>query len=144
MTDNANIAAPTLMLSLKAAQKIVAAGVDEAARMGVPMCVVAVDRSGQIKAVAHMDGATVLPYQVAFKKAWTAAVTGAPTAGVRAFVGSDEGSAITMPHLTDFSVIDGGLPILVDGVCVGAVGVSGATAEMDLAVAEAALAGLKA
>lgn len=144
MTDIANIATPIPMLSLRAAQKIVAAGVAEAERMGVPMCLVAVDRSGQIKAVGHMDGASVLPYQVAFKKAWTAAVTGAPTAGVRAFIGSDEGSATSMPHLADFSVIDGGLPILVDGVCVGALGVSGATAAVDLAVAETAIAGLKA
>ncbi|GAO52934.1 heme-binding protein [Novosphingobium sp. MD-1] len=144
MTDLENIAVPCPMLSLKAAQKMLAAGVSAAEQMGVPMSLVAVDRSGHVKAVAQMDGASVLPYQVAFKKAWTAAATGAPTTGVRAFIASDEGSSLSMPHLADFSVIDGGVPILVDGVCVGAVGVSGATAELDLKVAEAAIAGLQA
>lgn len=144
MTDLDKVAVPCPMMSLQAAQTALAAGVSAAERMGVPMSLVAVDRAGQVKAVARMDGAGELPYQVAFKKAWTAAVTGAATTDVRAFIASDEGSSLSMPHLANFSVIAGGLPIVVDGVCVGAVGVSGATAEMDLAVAQAAVAGLQA
>jgi uncharacterized protein GlcG (DUF336 family) len=44
--------------------------------------------------------------------------------------------------LANFSVIAGGIPVMVDGACVGAVGVSGATAELDQKVAEAAVAAL--
>lgn len=144
MTDLEKIATSCPVLSLKAAQRALAAGVSAAEQMGVPMSLVAVDRAGHVKAVAQMDGASVLPYRVAFKKAWTAAVTGSATTDVRAFIASDEGSSLSMPHLADFSVIAGGLPIIVDGVCVGAIGVSGATAELDLKVAHAAVAGLQA
>jgi glc operon protein GlcG len=108
------------------------------------MSIVAVDRAGHVKASAQMDGTSALPYQVAFKKAWTAAVTGAATADVHGFIASDEGSALSMPHLSDFSIIAGGLPVAIDGVCIGAIGVSGATAELDLKVAQAAIAGLQA
>jgi uncharacterized protein GlcG (DUF336 family) len=89
-----------------------------------------------------MDGASILTYEVAYKKAWTAAVTGAPTAGVHQFITSDAGSLLSMPHMDNFSVVAGGLPLRANENCVGAIGVSGATAELDLKVAEACAAAL--
>lgn len=131
-------------ISLAAAQKIVNAGVAKAEAMGVPMSIVVVDRSGQIKAAAQMDGATALPYQVAYKKAWTAAVTGASTADVHGFISGSDASVISMPHVEHFSIVPGGLPIQAEGGCIGAVGVSGASPDLDLQVAQAAVAALQA
>lgn len=133
------IAAPYANLTLEAASAALAAGVAAAKEMGIPMSLVAVDRAGQVVSSARMNGASAMTMDIAFKKAWTSAMASAPTAYVMGFVTGDQGSTISMPHVDNFSVVAGGLPVMVDGVCVGAVGVSGATAELDLKVAEAAV-----
>ena len=138
------IAAPYANLTLEAASAALAAGVAAAKEMGIPMSLVAVDRAGQVLSSARMNGASAMTMDIAFKKAWTSAMASAPTAYVMGFVTSDQGSTISMPHVDNFSVVAGGLPVMVDGVCVGAVGVSGATAELDLKVAEAAVGVLQA
>ena len=132
------VADPTL--SLAAGQLIVDAGVRAAKAIGVPMSIVTVDRGGHVKAVAHMDGATPLPYEVAYRKAWTAATTGAATADVHAFISATDGGVLSLPHLPGFSVVPGGLPIMVDGRCVGAVGVSGVKSNEDAQIARAGMA----
>jgi len=143
MSADVAIAAPYASLTLEAAQAALSGGVSAAQAMGIPMALVAVDRSGQIVASSRMNGASAMTLDIAFKKAWTSAMASAPTAYVMGFVTSDQGSTISMPHLPNFSVIAGGLPVLVDGACVGAIGVSGATAELDLKVAEAAVGALQ-
>jgi glc operon protein GlcG len=129
-------------ITLVAAQKAASAGIAAAQEIGILVSIVVVDPAGHPMAVVRMDGASILTYEVAYKKAWTAATTGAPTAGVHQFIDSDPGSLLSMPHVRNFSVVAGGLPIAVDDRCVGALGVSGATAELDLKVAEAALAAI--
>jgi uncharacterized protein GlcG (DUF336 family) len=81
---------------------------------------------------------------VALNKAYTAAITGAPTSAVHDFVATDAAAVLSMPQLPRFMLVAGGLPIGVDGVTVGAIGVSGGTASMDADVAQAALAALAA
>lgn len=138
------IAAPYANLTLEAASAALAAGVAAAKEMGVPMSLVAVDRAGQVVSSARMNGASAMTMDIAFKKAWTSAMASAPTAYVMGFVTGDQGSTISMPHVDNFSVVAGGLPVMVGGACVGGVGVSGATAELDLKVAEAAVGALQA
>lgn len=138
------IAAPYSNLTLEAASAALAAGVAAAKEMGIPMSLVAVDRAGQIVSSARMNGASAMTMEIAFKKAWTSAMASAPTAYVMGFVTGDQGSAISMPHVDNFSVVAGGLPVLVNGACVGGIGVSGATAELDLKVSEAAVGVLQA
>lgn len=130
----------TSTIALEPAQCAIAAGIEAAKALGVPMSIVIVDPAGQPKAVARMDGASILTYEVAYKKAWTSAVTGAPTAGVHQFIASDNGALLSMPHVGNFSVVAGGLPLRFDESCIGAVGVSGATSELDLKVAQAVVA----
>lgn len=133
---------PSHAITLAAAQRVIDAGVKASEALGVSMSIVVVDAAGHITAVGRMDGASMLTYDVAFKKAWTSAMTGAPTAGVHQFVTSDPGATLSMPHVQHFSTVAGGLPIARQNACIGAVGVSGATAEVDLKVAEAAVAAL--
>ena len=137
------IAVSHASLALEAAQTAIAAGVAAAGAMGIPMALVAVDRAGQIVASARMNGASAMTLDIAFRKAWTSAMASAPTAYILNFVTSDQGSTMSMPHVPNFSVIAGGIPVSVDGACVGAVGVSGASADLDLKVAEAAVAALQ-
>jgi glc operon protein GlcG len=133
---------PSKAISLQSAQAAIQAGVAAANGLGVPMSIVVVDAAGIPVAVSRMDGASVLSYEVAHRKAWTSAVAGAPTAGVHQFISSDAGSLLSMPQVPNFTVVAGGLPFREGDRCVGAVGVSGATAELDLKVAEAAAAAL--
>ncbi|MEI6644024.1 MAG: heme-binding protein [Novosphingobium sp.] len=144
MSADLAIAAPYSSLTLEAANAALAAGVSAAQAMGIPMSLIAVDRAGQIVATARMNGASAMTLDIAFRKAWTSAMASAPTAYIKDFVTSDQGSTMSMPHLTNFSVIAGGIPVMVDGACVGGVGVSGASADLDLKVAEAAVAALQA
>lgn len=127
-------------IALNAALDAINVGIEAAKSLGVPMSIVIVDPAGLPKAVVRMDGASILTYEVAYKKAWTAAVTGVPTSGVHQFITSDAGSLLSMPHVDNFSAIAGGLPIRADKSAVGAVGVSGASTELDLKVAEAVVA----
>jgi uncharacterized protein GlcG (DUF336 family) len=129
-------------ITLESAQEAINAGVAAASEIGAPMALVVVDTAGNIKASARMDGASILAHDVAFKKAWTAAISGAPTAGVHQFVASDPAAVLSMPHMDNFSVVGGGLPVSGDSGCVGGIGSSGATAELDLKVAEAMAAAL--
>lgn len=142
MTSETDISVTTSNLSLKAAEKALEAGIAAAQGMGIPMGLVAVDRAGQVVASARMDGASAMTLDIAFKKAWTSAMASAPTAYVMNFVTSDQGSTISMPQVANFTVIAGGLPVTVAGACVGGIGVSGASADIDLKVAEAAVAAL--
>lgn len=129
-------------LRLAAVQAAITAGVEVAEKTGTPMTIVAVDRAGQLVAAARMDGATELTIKVARKKAWTSAMAGAPSGDVIHFISGDPGSSVSMPHVDGFSVVAGGLPIYAGEECVGAVGVSGATPDVDLVVAKAVLAEL--
>lgn len=109
--------------------------------MGIPMCIAVTDESGHLIAFERMDGGKVSSISIAIDKAFTAAVArkgthvynqlcqpGQPTFGI---------------HITNgghFCVIGGGLPVTVNGVIVGGIGISSGTAIEDLQVAEAALA----
>jgi uncharacterized protein GlcG (DUF336 family) len=132
----------TMKISLAAAQRVTLAGVEAASHMGVPMAVVVLDCAGQLVSAVRMDGATLLAYEVALRKAWTSAMAGAPTAGVHQFVSSDAGALLSMPHVPNFTTVGGGIPLMDQGVCIGAVGISGATVELDSKVAAAAAAAL--
>lgn len=132
----------TYNIGALAAARMIAAGADAARQRGLSLSLVVVDAAGQLVQASRMDGATLLSLEIARRKAFTAAMARADTDSVRAFVNSDEGSRITMPSLPDFSMISGGLPIVVDGHYAGALGASGATAELDLEIAHAALAGI--
>jgi uncharacterized protein GlcG (DUF336 family) len=127
-------------LSLSGALEVVREGMAAANKHGVPMSICVVDPSGLPLASVRMDGAPMLAFDVAGKKAWTSAQTGAPSGEVIHFISGDAGAHLSMPHVDQFSVVPGGLPIVVDGERLGALGVSGGTPELDLAVAEAALA----
>lgn len=127
-------------LSLSGALKVVQAGMAAANQHGAPMSICVVDPSGLPIASVRMDGAPMLALDVAGKKAWTSAQTGAPSGEVIHFISGDAGAHLSMPHVSQFSVVAGGLPIVIDGERLGALGVSGGTPELDLAVAQAALA----
>jgi uncharacterized protein GlcG (DUF336 family) len=127
-------------LSWDEAKILVDGAVASSREINVPMCIAVADESGNLIDFSRMDGGKISSISIAIDKAFTAAaarrgthiynqlcVPGQPTFGI---------------HVTNggrFSVIGGGLPVTLNGVVVGGIGISSGTAEQDLVVAEAAL-----
>ena len=105
---------------------------------GTPQCIAVVDDGGHLLAFVRMDGAKFLSVQTAQRKAVTAADRRSPTGGLEA--GHDlKLSLVTDGRLTN---LKGGLPIVVGGQLLGAVGVSSGSGEEDLEVAKAGVAAI--
>lgn len=129
---------PHLKLTLDGASKMLAAAVAKASAMGVPQCIAIVDDGGNLLTYARMDGAKFLSLDSSTRKAMTAASSRAPTGGMA------EGLDVKLSLATQGKLVNvkGGLPIVVDGKTIGAVGVGSGTGDQDVEVAKAALAAL--
>ena len=126
-------------LTLEGARAILAAAEKKAREISVPMNIAVVDDGGHLLAFARMDGAKLSSIEVALTKARAAALrrsaTGAAQADGNAGVILSVGlSLATGGKLTP---IRGGLPLLVDGQCVGGIGVSAGSEDEDVQVAQA-------
>ena len=127
--------APSLKLTIDGAMKLVDAAMAKARDMKVPECIAVVDAGGHLLAFARMDGAFALSIDTALMKAMTAASYGIPTGDIAAGVDiklaiATQGKRVNLP---------GGLPVIVDGHVIGAIGVGSGTGEQDREVAAAAL-----
>ena len=114
----------------------------EAGERGLALAVAVVDSSGHVLASQRMDGAALGAMRLAVGKAFTAASWAAPTGAFTASTqpgGDDWGWNSTDSRIVVYA---GGLPLLVGGELVGAVGASGGTAAQDEECVAAALAGL--
>lgn len=128
------------VLSLAAARKIVAAAEAEAAARGVGVVIVVVDSAGTIIELARMDSAQVASVNVGIGKARTAAIYRRPS---RDFEEQIKSGRIAALALADATPLQGGVPVVVEGSIVGAVGVSGDTPQVDEAIAIAGAAAVR-
>jgi glc operon protein GlcG len=116
------------VLTLSAARKVVAAAEAEAARRGLGVVIVVVDDSGTVIELSRMDAAQVASVNVGIGKARTAAIYRRPS---RVFEEQIREGRVAALALADATPLQGGVPILIDGKVVGAVGVSGDTPQVD-------------
>ncbi len=133
-------------VGMKAAQALIESARAEAQRLGLAISVAVLDSGGQLVAALRMDGAQLCAMPLAIDKAYTAVACGLPTAAW---------AERTQPGKADWGLntalggrliaFGGGLPVFAATSLVGGVGVSGATAAQDDAIAKAAIegAGLK-
>jgi uncharacterized protein GlcG (DUF336 family) len=114
-------------LTLAAAQLALAACIAHAERIGVPVNISIYDASLHLLAFARMDGAKLTSIDIAHNKAFTAAGHRAPTDVYTKEKVGPGGPLYGVNHSNEgkFTTIGGGMPIEYDGVCVGAIGVSG-------------------
>ncbi len=126
------------VLSLAAAGKIVAAAEAEARARGLGVVIVVVDDTGNIIQLTRMDSAQVASVNVGIGKARTAAIYRRPS---RVFEEQIKNGRVAALALADATPLQGGVPVMVDGRVVGAVGVSGDSPQAD---EEIAMAGAKA
>ena len=127
-------------LTLEGAKQVIAAAVAEAKRLNAPGGAIAVvDDGGNLIAVERLDGTFAAGALISIGKARTSAIFKKPTSFFEDVI---KKGRTPMVALNDFTPLQGGVPIEVDGQIVGAVGVSGASsAQQD---EELALAGAKA
>ena len=128
-------------LTLDGARQIMAAATSEVRRLGVGSAVAVVDQGGHLICLERLDDTFSEAARIATGKARTAAVFEKPTAVFERLI--NEGRT-TMVTLSEFTPLQGGIPISVDGRIVGAIGVSGAaSAQQDEEIAQvgAAVAG---
>ena len=137
-TVSTAVTMPSASLSLEGARLALEAAVAYASSIRVAVCVSVADRAGNLLAFARMDGAPLLSAGLAQDKAYTVcAFNGLPTHGWFDVL-KDEPALLHGIVKTDRLIIfGGGVPVRIDGDLVGAVGVSGGSAEQDHEIAAA-------
>ena len=122
-------------LSLEAANKIIAGAMQEAKANNWLVNIAVVDASGKLLSFQRMDDALIGSIDVAIGKALTASIYRRPTK-VLEEAAKTRPAIVTLPNGV---ILQGGLPVVVNGQTVGAVGVSGVTSQQDEQVAEAGI-----
>ena len=126
-------------LTLEGAQLVLTAAQARAVEIKVPMDIAVVDDGAHLLAFVRMDGAKLSSVEIAIRKAQGAAIRRLPTAPART---GDEVNVVLSMGLALATQgrqipVRGGLPLLVEGICVGAIGVSNGTEDQDVDVAQA-------
>ncbi|HLC40340.1 MAG TPA: heme-binding protein [Methylomirabilota bacterium] len=119
-------------------QKMVAACRTEAEKNGWKVTIAVVDDGGYLLHLDRLDGAGPMTAEVAAGKARTAAVTRRPTK----FWEDRVKERPVFLKFPDNLPIQGGVPIMYQGECVGAIGVSGVQSHEDEQIANAGIATL--
>ena len=120
------------------ARKALAGALADARRQNLPMAVAVVDTAGQLVVFERMDNTQTASVAVAQDKAVSAAMYRRPTKAFQDAVAGG-GAGLRVLTLRGAVSVEGGLPLTVDGKIIGAIGVSGGSAEQDGVVAKAGL-----
>jgi uncharacterized protein GlcG (DUF336 family) len=131
-----------LGISMDAAKKALAAAEAEAKKNNWPVAIAIVDSSGKLAAFSKMDNTQIGSVDIAIAKAVTANNFRRPTKAFQDGIAQGGGNLrlLAAPGITP---LEGGVPIVVDGKIIGAIGVSGVTSEQDAVVAMAGAAAAK-
>jgi uncharacterized protein GlcG (DUF336 family)/mannose-6-phosphate isomerase-like protein (cupin superfamily) len=137
----ANATAEKKTLTLDGANAVIAAAKADARQRNAPGAVIAVtDDGGNLIAVQRLDNTFAAGAMISIGKARTSALFKKPTHFFEELI---KAGRTPMVALNDFTPLIGGVPIVVEGQVVGAVGVSGAaSADQDEQIALAGAAGL--
>ncbi len=127
------------VLSGKMASKIIQAAFAQADKDGLYVTITVVDKSGQTLAVQRHHNAGVHTLRASYKKAYTANSQKRETAEIAK--GIKDGTIPEDVRYLDENMLmmDGGIPILINGKVVGAIGVGGAHGSEDVRIAKAGL-----
>lgn len=117
------------------ARKVLAGAVAEARRQNLPMAIAVVDNAGQLVAFERMDNTQTASTAVAQEKAVSAAMYRRPTKVFQDLVAGG-GVGLRVLTLRGAVAVEGGVPLVVDGKIIGAIGVSGGSSEQDGVVAK--------
>jgi uncharacterized protein GlcG (DUF336 family) len=126
-------------ITIEAAKKMAAAGEAEAQKNGWTVAIAIVDASGGLILFHKLDETQPGSIAVAQGKARAAALFKRPSKAMEEAISGGKQAFLTIEGIVP---MQGGLPVIVEGKVIGAVGVSGVTSAQDEQVAQAALGGL--
>ncbi|HPG61969.1 MAG TPA: heme-binding protein [Casimicrobium sp.] len=127
------------VLTLDDVKKIAVGAEAEAVKNNWAVTISIVDDGGHLLWLQRLDGAAPVSSWIGPAKAKTAAVGRRETAVYEKMVNEGRVSFLSVDPITP---LEGGVPIMVDGQCVGAVGVSGVKSTEDVQIAKAGIAAL--
>jgi uncharacterized protein GlcG (DUF336 family) len=122
------------------ARAIATAAEAEAARHQWAVTIAVVDDGGHLLWLQRLDGAPVISAEIASAKARTAALGKRESKVYEDLINQGRVSFLSAPGLQ--GMLEGGVPVLIDGQCAGAVGVSGVKSNEDAQIARAGIAAL--
>ena len=126
------------MLTLDDCRKISAAAEAEATNNKWIVCIAILDDGGHVLMLTRMDGAAPVTAQIATEKGRSAAVSRRSTKVSEDRIAAGRVALLKMPVLP----VQGGVPIMHQGECVGAIGVSGVQSHEDEMICSAGIAAL--
>ncbi len=128
------------LLSLEDCKSIAAAAETEAKANGWAVTIAIVDDGGHALWLQRLDGAAPISAHVAAAKARTSAVGRRESRDYEEMINKGRTAFLSVPAVD--GLLEGGVPILAEGHCIGAVGVSGVKPAEDAQVAKAGIAAL--
>ena len=121
--------------------KLMAAAAEaEALKNNWPVTIAIVDDGGHLLWLQRLDGAAALSAHIAPAKAHTAAMGRRETKVYEDIINGGRTSFLSAPEVK--GMLEGGVPIMKDGQCLGAVGVSGVKSTEDAQIAKAGIAAI--
>jgi len=128
------------VLELADLKAIAAAAEAEALKNQWPVTIAIVDGGGHLLWLQRLDGAAPASAHIAPGKAHAAALGRRETKGYEDMINQGRTAFVTAPGIT--ALLEGGVPIIKDGQCLGAVGISGVKSHEDAQIARAGIAAL--
>lgn len=128
------------MLTLSDVKIIAAAAEAEASANGWAVAIAIVDDGGHLLWLQRLDGAAPISSHIAPAKAVTAALGRRESKVYEDLINNGRFSFLSAPTIE--GMLEGGVPILIAGQCLGAVGVSGVKSSEDAQIAKAGIAAL--
>lgn len=129
-------------VTLEQAKRAIAAAEAEARRNNWPMAIAVMDTAGQLVAFQKMDDTQTASIDISQDKGRSAAIYRRPTKVMEDALAAG-GAGVRFLNLRNASVVEGGVPLVMNGKVVGAIGVSGGTSPQDGVVAKAGAEALK-
>jgi glc operon protein GlcG len=129
-------------MSLDTAKKAMTASEAEAAKNQWPVAIAILDTTGSLIMLQKLDNTQTGSVEIAIGKARTALDFRRPSKAMQDVVAGG-GAGLRLLSVRNMLALEGGVPVVVDGKVVGAVGVSGVTSEQDAQVAMAGAAAAK-
>lgn len=120
------------------AEQIIARAVAKAREIGVDACIAVVDAGAHLKSFVRMDGAFLGAVDVAQRKARTSALFPLGSGDFGQVIAEQQLTGMELSN-NGLAAFHGGMPVMEGDRLVGAVGVSGGTAEQDLVIVRYAL-----
>jgi glc operon protein GlcG len=129
-------------ISFEQAKKVMAGAEAEAKKNNWPVVITIVDSGGNLVMLSRLDNAQWGSIEVAKDKARSAVAFRRPTKVFQDLI-AQGGANLRLLNLSGASMLEGGIPIVIEGKVVGAVGVSGVTSQQDAQIGQAGIDSLK-